>query len=72
MPPPPLDQRLLAQLESMPAGARRTAAQLRNGLAVPEPQVAVEDALARLAAEHRAVRHAVRGGKREHVTWSLP
>lgn len=67
---PPLSQRLLSQLRSMPAGARRTAAQLRAGLSVPEPQSAVEDALAHLAAGQQVARHQP-GKKREHAAWSL-
>ncbi len=71
LPAPPLADLLLSQLRSMPAGARRTAAQLRAGLPLPESQQAVEQALAELAAQHQVARHQS-GKKREHATWSLP
>lgn len=70
---PPLPDRLLSLLRSMPPGREVTAATLTGWLSVTEDSADVAAALDALRAQRlAAARKVTERGKRPHLVWSLP
>jgi len=70
---PPLPDRLLSLLRSMPPGREVTAGTLTGWLSVTEDSADVAAALDALRAQRlAAARKVTERGKRPHLVWSLP